>query len=86
MKIKNLFKCTVNNFLKIFSFQLNKIKGFLVELSIVKLYSSEVPFNEMIDLLNKLGFELWSLERGFSNKKTGQTLQVNAIFMNKNEI
>jgi hypothetical protein len=45
-----------------------------------------VPFNEMIDLLNKLGFELWSLERGFSNKKTGQTLQVDAIFMNKNEI
>ena len=84
--MKNLFKCTVNNFLKIFSFQLNKIKGFLVELSIVKLYSSEVPFNEMIDLLNKLGFELWSLERGFSNKKTGQTLQVDAIFMNKNEI
>ena len=40
----------------------------------------------MISLLNKLGFELWSLERGFSNKKTGQTLQVNLIFINKNEI
>jgi len=25
MKIRNLFKCTVNNFLKIFSLQLNKI-------------------------------------------------------------
>ena len=86
MKIKNLFKCTVNNFLKIFSFQLNKIKGFLVELSIVKLYSSDASFNEMIDLLNKLGFELWSIERGFSNKKTGQTLQVDAIFINKNAI
>ncbi len=64
----------------------DKIKGFLVEMSIVKLYSSEASFNEMIDLLNKLGFELWSLERGFSNKKTGQTLQIDAIFMNKNEI
>ncbi len=64
----------------------DKIKGFLVEMSIVKLYSSEASFNEMIDLLNKLGFELWSLERGFSNKKNGQTLQIDAIFMNKNEI
>ena len=62
----------------------DKIKGFLVELSIVKLYSSEASFNEMIDLLNKLGFELWSIERGFSNRKTGQTLQVDAIFINKN--
>ena len=64
----------------------NKIQGFMVELSIVKLYTSEASVNEMIGLLNKLGFELWSIERGFSNKKTGQTLQVDAIFMNKNEI
>ena len=64
----------------------NKITGFLVELSIVELYSSSALFNEMISLLNKLGFELWSLERGFSNKKTGQTLQVDAIFINKNAI
>jgi len=64
----------------------DKIKGFLVKLSIVKLYSSDASFNEMIDLLNKLGFELWSIERGFSNKKTGQTLQVDAIFINKNAI
>ena len=64
----------------------DKIKGFLVELSIVKLYSSTEPFSEMIDFLNKLGFELWSIERGFSNKKTGQTLQVDAIFINKNKI
>ena len=64
----------------------NKIQGFMVELSIVKLYTSEASVNEMIGLLNKLGFELWSIERGFSNKKTGQTLQVDVIFMNKNEI
>ena len=35
---------------------------------------------------NKFKFELWSIEKGFSSKKTGQTLQVNLIFINKNEI
>ena len=64
----------------------DKITGFLLELSIVELYNSAALFNEMISLLNKFGFELWSLERGFSNKKTGRTLQFDAIFINKNKI
>tara|TARA_B100001093_G_C26784361_1_gene996008 strand:+ start:207 stop:956 length:750 start_codon:yes stop_codon:yes gene_type:complete len=64
---------------------IKKIKGFMVELSIVELYKSEALLFEMCKILDKLGFKIWAIERGFTNKKTGQVLQVDVIFINKNE-
>ena len=32
-----------------------------------------------------MGFSVWSVDRGFSSKKTGQVLQIDIIFINDNE-
>ena len=57
----------------------------MIETAISKVYKSEAIYLDMIKLLRKLGFKIWSIERGFTNKKTGQVLQMDIIFINKNE-
>lgn len=59
---------------------LHRIKGVQLEMSIIELYKGEVLFLEMINLLKKEGFRLYSLENGFYNNDTGQLLQVDGIF------
>lgn len=55
-----------------------------LEMSILPLYENEILFIEMIKYLDNLGFQLFSLENGFSDSNTGQLLQVDGIFKNKN--
>ena len=57
----------------------------MIETAISKVYKSEAIYLDMIKLLKKFGFKIWSIERGFTNKKTGQVLQMDIIFINKNE-
>jgi FkbM family methyltransferase len=59
---------------------LQSIKGLQLELSMVELYKGETLFNEMLNYIIKKGFTVYSLEPGFYDKKTGQLLQVDAIF------
>jgi FkbM family methyltransferase len=62
---------------------LNSIKVVQIEMSIVPLYEKEMLFIEMINYLNSKGFQLFSLENGFSDPTTGQLLQVDGIFVKK---
>ena len=64
---------------------LNKVTGIMIETAISKVYKSEAIYLDMIKLMKKFGFKIWSIERGFTNKKTGQVLQMDIIFINKNE-
>src|SRR6185312_5187126 len=59
---------------------LTKVAGLQVELSLVPLYEGQLQFNEMIEILIGLGFELWSLIPGFVNQNTGRLLQVDGLF------
>jgi hypothetical protein len=52
-----------------------------LEMSLVPLYENEMLFFEMTKYLNDKGFQLYSLENGFSNPDTGQLLQVDGIFI-----
>jgi FkbM family methyltransferase len=63
---------------------LSKIRVIQLEMSIVPLYETELLLVDMITYLNKLGFELFSLEEGFTDPVTGRLLQVDGIFVNKN--
>ncbi len=56
------------------------IKGLQIELSMIELYKSETLITEMFNIINDLGFTIFSLEPGFYDKKTGQLLQVDGIF------
>ena len=53
-------------------------------MSIFELYEGEILYQEMISILDRKGFRLISLENGFSNPATGELLQVDGIFLNKN--
>ena len=59
---------------------LSMAKGVLCELSLIPLYEGQHLWLEIIDRLNKMGFNLWAIQKGFSNSETGRTLQIDAIF------
>jgi len=60
---------------------LPRIKAIQLEMSLTPLYEGESPFGEMHELLQSRGFNLYSLEPGFANRKTGQLLQVDGIYV-----
>lgn len=63
---------------------LSMIDGIQLEMSLVELYTGESTYLEMIDFMNNLGFQLFSLEPGYSNPVTKQLLQTDGIFLKKN--
>ena len=65
--------------------KIKNITGFMLEASIEAIHNKEKDYSEIIKLMKKMGFSVWSVERGFSNKKTGQVLQIDIIFINDNE-
>jgi FkbM family methyltransferase len=62
---------------------LKSIKGLQLELSMVELYKGETLIKDMINLIEDIGFTIYSLEPGFYDKNTGQLLQVDGIFFRK---
>ncbi len=59
---------------------LNQFQGILVEVSLVELYEGQKSWVEIVDFIQSYGFKLWSVDRGFSNKNNGQTLQMDLCF------
>jgi FkbM family methyltransferase len=54
-----------------------------LEMSLLPLYRGEILMPEMCQLLREKGFELWDLQPGFRDPKTGKLLQVDAVFTKK---
>ena len=59
---------------------LSKIDTVQVEMSLTPLYSNELTFGELYQLLLGKGYAMVGLEPGFTNPQTGQLLQADAIF------
>lgn len=55
--------------------------GVEMEMSIVALYDGQMLFREAIDFMEDRGFHLAGLSRGFWDKQTGETLQVDGTFI-----
>jgi FkbM family methyltransferase len=62
---------------------LKRAKGVLCELSLVQLYKGQDIWKDLILRLEKEGFVLWSLERGFTDNRDGRTLQMDGLFLKK---
>jgi FkbM family methyltransferase len=56
------------------------VKGIQVELSLVPLYRDQLLFEEMLETLRKLGYDLYAVIPGFIDKETGRLLQMDGIF------
>jgi hypothetical protein len=63
---------------------LHKIQCIQLEMSLVKLYKNEWLFEETISYLKKKYFDIYTIEPEFYDTSTGQLLQIDAIFYNKN--
>ena len=62
---------------------ISKASGIICELSLVPLYNGQHLWREIIDRLEFEGFMLWAIQKGLTEPKTGQSLQVDAIFLRK---
>jgi FkbM family methyltransferase len=60
---------------------LNSITGIQIELSINPLYDGSEDFLSIITYLKSFGFELFSVEPGFCDKKTGRLMQFDGVFI-----
>ena len=63
---------------------LDNAKGLLMELSLTPLYDGQHLWRDIVDRLESLGFILWTMMPAFSDIKSGQTLQFDAIFIKNN--
>lgn len=59
---------------------LPRIKGILVELSLVRLYEGQHLWREVIDRLEAEGFTLWGFTPVFFDQVSGRSLQVDGVF------
>ena len=59
---------------------LSKINGILVEVSLTELYKGQKSWFEVMKFVQDKGFKLWSVDRGFTNKANGKTLQLDLCF------
>lgn len=59
---------------------LGRLKGVQLEMSLVPLYEGQMLFAGLCDMLCGWGFELYSLEPGFIDARTGRMLQVDGVF------
>jgi FkbM family methyltransferase len=60
---------------------LSLIKGIQIEMALVPTYEGALTYDEMKKKLEKMGFEVHSIESGYYDKKTGKLLEVDGVFM-----
>jgi FkbM family methyltransferase len=59
---------------------LQHIKAVQLEMSLLPLYEDELLFRDMLDHMDRLGYELYALVPGFTDRDTGRLVQVDGIF------
>jgi FkbM family methyltransferase len=64
---------------------LPRFLGIQCELSLVPLYSGQLLLVEMLTFLRELGFELHAMLPGFTDERTGRSLQMDGIFFRAND-
>jgi FkbM family methyltransferase len=62
---------------------LQQARGVLCELSLVPLYDGQRLWRDIVDRLDAEGFMLWALQKGFTDPRTGQSLQMDGIFLRR---
>ena len=62
---------------------LPKIKGVLLEISLVSLYEGQELWEDILLRMKSAGFVLWAIQPGFTDGQNGRTYQVDGIFFAK---
>ena len=64
---------------------LPRVVAIETELSLVPLYREQLLFRDMLDLLDDAGYGLVSLEPAYADPRTGHVLQVDGIFLRRDQ-
>lgn len=64
---------------------IHQAKGVICELSLVTLYDGQRLWQDIVNRLEAQGLRLWALQKGFTDPRTGQSLQIDGIFL-RNEL
>jgi FkbM family methyltransferase len=56
------------------------VKGIQIEMSLVPLYDKQVLFEDMLEFMRQIGYELYTVIPNFADQKTGRLLQIDGIF------
>ena len=62
---------------------LSQFAGVRTEMSLTALYDGQTLLPEMITYLDGLGFDLWQVERGFTDPVTRRVLQMDGVFFRR---
>lgn len=65
---------------------IGKARGVLCEMSMVPLYEGQVLWEELVEQFKSIDFVLWALFKGFTDPRTGQTLQADGLFVKRSLI
>lgn len=57
---------------------LDRLVGLQIELSLVPLYKSQRLFDDLLEQMKTMGFDLWTMSPAFVNPRSGRLLQVDA--------
>ncbi|WP_351233396.1 FkbM family methyltransferase [Streptomyces sp. NPDC002133] len=60
---------------------IDRCHGLQMETSLVPLYEGSLVFGQVLDLAQKLGFTLMAVVPGFIDRRSGQMLQCDAVFL-----
>ena len=63
---------------------LKNFKGILIEVSLTELYKEQKNWLDIVKKIESYGFKIWSIDRGFTNKSNGKTLQADLVFFRNN--
>lgn len=63
---------------------LNAVTGLQLELSVTQLYDGQILYLDMMQWLQRRGFELWGVLPGFVDPASGRLLQFDGIFFRSN--
>ena len=58
-----------------------KLAAISLELSFVPLYAGQLLFDDLVGRLRAAGYELYALEGGFGDRRTGRMLQCDGLFV-----
>jgi FkbM family methyltransferase len=62
---------------------LGKFAGVRTEMSLTPLYDGQALMPEIVAYLDERGFDLWSVERGFTDPRTRRLLQLDGVFFRR---
>ena len=59
---------------------LPKVKGLLMEMSLVELYKGQMLLPDLLPKIREMGFEIWAVDQVFVDPSNARTLQLDVLF------